>query len=178
MYGQVEVEPSEVILSDINASMLQVAKERASNLGHLERDDPLLSFLEANAEELPFQDGTLDAVTIAFGIRNCTHIDAVLREAFRVLKRGGRFLCLEFSHIPFPGLKEVYDAYSFHVIPTLGQYLVNDRDSYQYLVESIRRFPDQGHFAQMFRDAGFEEVSYTNLTFGVAAIHSGFKLGQ
>lgn len=143
--------------------------------------DPSLSWVVGDAENLPFKDNTFDCYTISFGIRNCTHIDKVLKEAYRVLKKGGRFLCLEFSHIetvaPFSApLQALYDAYSFNVIPTMGSIIASDRDSYQYLVESIRKFPNQSDFCALIEQAGFQLVSYKNLTFGVAAIHSGFKL--
>jgi len=129
-----------------------------------------------DAERLPMQNETFDAYTIAFGIRNCTHIEEVLSEAYRVLKKGGRFICLEFSKVDNPIISPIYEQYSFRLIPLIGQLIVNDRDSYQYLVESIKQFPDQDNFAAMIRNTGFRNVTYTNLAFGVAAIHSGFKL--
>lgn len=175
LYGITSVAPSEVILSDINPAMLGVGKERAAQQGYLESLDPKITIMEVNAQEIPLPDDSVDAVTMAFGIRNCTDIDAVLREGYRVLRHGGRFLCLEFSQVPHAGLRELYDLYSFHAIPAMGQAIAGDRDSYQYLVESIRKFPDQETFAAMFRDASFSQVSYTNLSFGVAAIHSGWK---
>ncbi len=137
-----------------------------------------MEFEEGNAESLNLPDNSVDAYTIAFGIRNCTHIDRVISEAYRVLKPGGRFMVLEFSHVENPVLRLGYDLHSFYVIPTLGQVVAHDRDSYQYLVESIRKFPKQQEFAQMIRDAGFKTIGdgYENLTFGVAAIHSGFKI--
>ena len=121
-------------------------------------------------------DNSFDAYTIAFGIRNCTNIDLVLKEAYRVLKPGGRLLVLEFSKVSNPVLKPIYDWYSFSVIPKMGQSIAQDSNSYQYLVESIRKFPVQEEFAQMIVDAGFKSITFENLTFGVAAIHSGFKL--
>ena len=136
--------------------------------------DTTLEFIEGDAQKLPFPDNSFDAYTIAFGLRNVTQIDLALREALRVLKRGGRFLCLEFSQV-HPAIRPVYDAYSFNVIPAVGQMVANDRPSYQYLVESIRNFPPQEDLVAMMRDAGFKQVTYDNLTFGVAAIHSGFK---
>jgi demethylmenaquinone methyltransferase/2-methoxy-6-polyprenyl-1,4-benzoquinol methylase len=126
--------------------------------------------------KLPFTDRSYDAYTIAFGIRNVTRIEDALAEAYRVLKPGGRFLCLEFSQIPNSGLQWLYDRYSFNVIPAMGQAIAGDRDSYQYLVESIRRFPDQDAFAEMIESGGFEQVSYRNLSMGIAALHSGWKL--
>jgi demethylmenaquinone methyltransferase/2-methoxy-6-polyprenyl-1,4-benzoquinol methylase len=135
-----------------------------------------LAFVQGNAENLPFESGRFEAYTIAFGIRNVTHIDAALAEAYRVLKPGSRFLCLEFSNVEMPLLDRLYDAYSFNAIPALGRLVAGDAESYRYLVESIRRFPDQERFAQMIRDAGFERVRYRNLTGGIAAIHSGWRL--
>ena len=126
--------------------------------------------------DLPFPDSSFDRYTISFGIRNVTRIPDALREAFRVLKPGGRLMVLEFSQLPVPLMQKAYDRYSFNVIPTMGRVVTGDRDSYQYLVESIRKFPDQETFAQMIRDAGFELVKYRNLTMGVAALHSGWKL--
>jgi 2-methoxy-6-polyprenyl-1,4-benzoquinol methylase len=170
-YGQ-KVDDN-VTVFDINPEMLKVGKQRAINRGLTK-----LSFVEGNAEKLPFEDNQFDCYTIAFGIRNCTNVDVVLKEAYRVLKPGGRFACLEFSHVTNPLLKQAYDLHSFYIIPTLGEVVAKDRDSYQYLVESIRKFPPQEEFAAMIREAGFETIDdgYENLTFGVAAIHSGFKL--
>jgi len=125
---------------------------------------------------LPFPDNTFDAYTISFGIRNVTRIPDAIAEAYRVLKPGGRFMVLEFSTIPTPGLQKLYDLYSFNVIPKMGQVIAGDADSYQYLVESIRQFPKQEPFAQMIREAGFEQVSYRNMTMGIAALHSGWKI--
>ncbi|XP_060065030.1 2-methoxy-6-polyprenyl-1,4-benzoquinol methylase, mitochondrial-like [Ylistrum balloti] len=161
-----------VTVCDINKEMLEVGKERAKEMGLAEG----LSWVQGNAESLSFGDNLFDAYTIAFGIRNCTHIDKVVEEAYRVLKPGGRFMCLEFSHVSNPLLRSVYDNYSFQVIPVMGQVLARDWKSYQYLVESIRQFPNQEEFATLIRKSGFKMVSYENLTFGVAAIHSGFKL--
>ncbi|KAJ3314694.1 2-hexaprenyl-6-methoxy-1,4-benzoquinone methyltransferase [Boothiomyces sp. JEL0838] len=162
----------DVRVLDINENMLQVGRERAKKKGYE------LEFVQGNAEELQFENDTFDAYTIAFGIRNCTHVDRVLSEAYRVLKPGGRFMCLEFSHVESPLIKAMYDMHSFYMIPKMGELIANDRESYQYLVESIRKFPKQTEFAEMIRNAGFKTVGdgYENLTFGVAAIHSGYKL--
>ncbi len=161
-----------VTVADINASMLDVGRERAEKRRLSENVD----FTLGNAEELPFESGRFDAYTIAFGIRNVPRIDKALAEAYRVLKPGGRFLCLEFSAVDVPLLDKVYDAYSFNVIPGMGQLVAGDAESYRYLVESIRRFPHQERFAEMIRSAGFSRVSYRNLTGGIAAIHSGWKI--
>lgn len=129
-----------------------------------------------DAEELPFDDDRFDVYTIAFGIRNVTHIDRALQEAHRVLKPGGRFLCLEFSQVNDPLISRLYDLYSFQVIPVIGEVIAGDWKSYQYLVESIRKFPNQEEFKDMIEDAGFQKVTYESLTSGIVAIHSGFKL--
>jgi demethylmenaquinone methyltransferase/2-methoxy-6-polyprenyl-1,4-benzoquinol methylase len=165
-------EGASVTVADINGEMLRVGRERAEKRRLGER----LEFVEANAEALPFADGRFDAATIAFGIRNVPRIDRALAEAYRVLKPGGRFLCLEFSAVDTAGLDRLYELYSFHVIPALGQVVAGDRESYRYLVESIRRFPNQARFATMIRDAGFARVEYRNLSGGIAAIHSGWKV--
>ncbi|WP_072370692.1 bifunctional demethylmenaquinone methyltransferase/2-methoxy-6-polyprenyl-1,4-benzoquinol methylase UbiE [Hyphomicrobium sp. NDB2Meth4] len=159
-------------LCDISPEMIAVGERRVADAGLQNR----ISFKEGNAEELPFADRSFDAYTIAFGIRNVTHIDKALAEAYRVLKIGGRFLCLEFSHVDVPILDRLYDFHSFEVIPRIGQAVAGDADSYRYLVESIRKFPNQEKFAALIRNAGFERVSCRNLTGGVAAIHSGWKL--
>jgi len=159
-------------LCDISPEMIAVGERRVAEAGLQNR----ISFKEGNAEELPFADRSFDAYTIAFGIRNVTHIDKALAEAYRVLKIGGRFLCLEFSHVDVPILDRLYDFHSFEVIPRIGQAVAGDADSYRYLVESIRKFPNQEKFATLIRNAGFERVSCRNLTGGVAAIHSGWKL--
>jgi demethylmenaquinone methyltransferase/2-methoxy-6-polyprenyl-1,4-benzoquinol methylase len=152
--------------------MLAVGRERAEARGLVDA----LRFAEANAESLPFADRSFDAVTIAFGIRNVPRIDAALAEAFRVLKIGGRFLCLEFSAVAMPGLGALYDLYSFNVIPALGRAVVGDAESYRYLVESIRRFPTPQAFAQMMRAAGFARVSHQLMSGGIVALHSGWRL--
>jgi demethylmenaquinone methyltransferase/2-methoxy-6-polyprenyl-1,4-benzoquinol methylase len=157
---------------DINASMLGVGAERAVKRGLQDN----LVFVEGNAESLSLPDASFDAYTIAFGIRNVPRIDKALSEAYRVLKPGGRFLCLEFSEVDMPVLDKVYEAWSFRAIPRIGEIVARDRESYEYLVESIRRFPNQENFASAIRAAGFERVTYRNLSGGIAAIHSGWKL--
>jgi demethylmenaquinone methyltransferase/2-methoxy-6-polyprenyl-1,4-benzoquinol methylase len=135
-----------------------------------------LDWIVGDAMALPFEDASFDRYTISFGIRNVTRIPDALSEAFRVLRPGGRLMVLEFSQLPNDGLQKLYDLYSFNVIPRMGQMIAGDRDSYQYLVESIRRFPDQETFAAMIRDAGFDQVGYRNLSMGIAALHSGWKI--
>ncbi|MZR12008.1 bifunctional demethylmenaquinone methyltransferase/2-methoxy-6-polyprenyl-1,4-benzoquinol methylase UbiE [Maritimibacter sp. DP07] len=157
---------------DMTESMLVEGRKRAEAAqmaGSLE-------WVVGDAMALPFDDNSFDVYTISFGIRNVTRIADALAEAYRVLKPGGRLMVLEFSQIPNDMMQKVYDLYSFNIIPRMGQVIANDRDSYQYLVESIRRFPDQETFAAMIRDAGFEQVKYRNLTMGIAALHSGWKI--
>ena len=163
---------AKAIVCDINASMLAVGRDRAEKRGL----SGSIDFVEGNAEDLPFESGRFDAYTIAFGIRNVPRIQRAIEEAYRVLKPGGKFLCLEFSMVDVPVLDRIYDAFSFKVIPPLGQLVANDRDSYQYLVESIRKFPHQERFAEMIRKAGFAKVGYRNMTGGVAALHWGHKI--
>jgi demethylmenaquinone methyltransferase/2-methoxy-6-polyprenyl-1,4-benzoquinol methylase len=158
------------VICDISAEMIQVGRARAEGLGDR------LAFVQGNAESLPFVAQSFNAYTIAFGIRNVTHIAAALAEAYRVLKPGGRFLCLEFSSVEVPLLDTLYDVYSFNAIPVLGGLVAGDSASYQYLVESIRRFPDQKSFMRLIENAGFERVRYRNLTGGIAAIHSAWRL--
>ncbi|KAI8919394.1 ubiquinone/menaquinone biosynthesis methyltransferase ubiE [Powellomyces hirtus] len=168
---------AKVTVVDINPAMLEVGKKRAVQLGH--SDPERLSFMEGNAENLSqIADASVDAYTIAFGIRNCTHVDRVLAEAYRVLKPGGRLAVLEFSSVNNPLLAPLYEFYSFNVIPAMGDLVAGDRASYAYLVESIRKFPTQQAFRDMIVDAGFkvEGAGWEDLTFGVAAIHSGFKI--
>ena len=160
-----------VILSDINAAMLSVGRDRAMDRGFAGS----VSLLVADAEKLPLPDRVVDRVSIAFGLRNCTNKDAVLAEARRVLKPGGRFLCLEFSRVQVAALMPVYDAWSFKVLPRLGGLVAKDSDSYRYLAESIRTFPDQETLAGMMRKAGFARVSVRNLSGGIAAIHAGWR---
>ncbi|MDI6838615.1 MAG: bifunctional demethylmenaquinone methyltransferase/2-methoxy-6-polyprenyl-1,4-benzoquinol methylase UbiE [Rhizobiaceae bacterium] len=157
---------------DINGSMLAVGAERAAKKGLSDN----VTFVEANAEELPFEDNSFDAYTIAFGIRNVPHIDVALKEAHRVLKRGGRLLVLEFSEVDMPLLDRFYDEWSFKAIPHFGRMITGDAEPYQYLVESIRKFPNQRDFAAMISNAGFSRVTFTNYTGGIAALHSGWKL--
>lgn len=161
-----------VTVLDINGSMLDVGRERAEKRKLLEN----LEFVEANAEELPFEANTFDAYTIAFGIRNVPDIPKALREAYRVLKPGGQLLVLEFSDVDVPMLDRIYDAWSFNAIPRIGKAITGDAESYQYLVESIRKFPDQKRFAKIIEDAGFSRVDYRNMTGGIAALHTGWKL--
>jgi demethylmenaquinone methyltransferase / 2-methoxy-6-polyprenyl-1,4-benzoquinol methylase len=160
-----------VTVADINPEMLEVGMARAQQRGI----DGLV-WTEANAETLTFPDRFFDAYTIAFGIRNVTDIPAALREAHRVLRRGGRFYCLEFSTTVWPGFAEVYDAYSHKVVPKLGQLLAQDADSYRYLIESIRRFPDMPTFERMIRDARFVQTRVEPMLGGLVAIHSGWKI--
>ncbi|XP_053671179.1 2-methoxy-6-polyprenyl-1,4-benzoquinol methylase, mitochondrial [Anopheles nili] len=167
--------PSHVTVCDINQNMLDVGQKRWKRL-NLSTAGDTIEWVCADAEKLPFDDASFTVYTIAFGIRNCTHIDRVLAEAYRVLKPGGRFMCLEFSHVNNEYLKRVYDQYSFEVIPPMGQILANQWQPYQYLVESIRKFPTQNEFKRMIINAGFKCVQFENLTLGVVAIHSGFKL--
>ena len=159
-----------VTVSDINQDMLDVGVERA-----MERGIDGLVWSRQNAEELSFGDRFFDAYTIAFGIRNVTRIDQALAEAHRVLRYGGRFFCLEFSTVEWPGFKEVYDAYSHKVVPKLGQAIAGDADSYKYLVESIRKFPKMPEFQRMIREAGFSQAKVEPILGGLVAIHSGWK---
>ena len=157
---------------DLTEPMLIEGRKRAE----AERMGEMLDWVVGDAMALPFPDNSFDVYTISFGIRNVTRPAEALAEAHRVLKPGGRLIVLEFSRIPTPGLMKLYDLYSFNVIPRMGQMIANDRDSYQYLVESIRQFPDQETFLQMVRDAGFAQAKYRNLTMGVACLHSGWKI--
>lgn len=157
---------------DINGSMLAVGQDRAVK----RKLDTHVNFVEANAEELPFENATFDAYTIAFGIRNVPRIDRALSEAFRVLKPGGRFLCLEFSDVEMPVLDKVYEAWSFNAIPQIGKIVAGDGEPYRYLVESIRKFPNQANFGAMICEAGFDRVTWRNYSGGIAALHSGWKL--
>ena len=167
-----------VTVCDINTEMLRVGQRRARERygSSLLDDSKALSFQEGNAQSLTnFKDNSFDLYTIAFGLRNVTDVDMALKEACRVLKPGGRFMCLEFSHIPQPQLQALYDMYSFNVIPAMGEAVANDRASYQYLVESIRKFSDQETLVKRMEAAGMEHAKYTNLTGGIVAIHEGWK---
>ncbi len=161
-----------VTIADINEKMVSVGRDRALDRGLSSG----LSYLVADAQHLPVPDSSVDTYTIAFGLRNVTHIDQALAEAFRVLRPGGRFFCLEFSHVILPGLDKIYDLYSFKLLPELGALIAKDRESYKYLVESIRRFPTQADLAVRMQTSGFERVEHRNLSGGIAAIHSGWKL--
>lgn len=161
-----------VTVYDINADMLEAGRERAAARGL----DGVVTFEQGNAERLTYADRSFDCVTIAFGIRNVPRIERALDEAYRVLKIGGRFLCLEFSSVDVPGIDALYELYSFQVIPRVGEVVTGDRDAYQYLVESIRKFPKAKAFARMVEAAGFRRVSFTPMTGGVVALHSGWRL--
>ena len=163
---------TKVTVLDINGDMLEVGRERAEKKGLADQ----LTFVEANAEDLPFPDGEFDAYTIAFGIRNVPRIEKALSEAYRTLKRGGHFLCLEFSQVEAPLLAKIYESYSFSMIPLIGRLVTGEAEPYRYLVESIRQFPPAEEFAAMIERAGFQRVGFTRLTGGVVAIHSGWKL--
>lgn len=161
-----------VTVLDINGSMLDVGRERAARRGLAE----YLEFVEANAEVLPFGDHSFDTYTIAFGIRNVPDMPRALREAHRVLKPGGQFVCLEFSEVQLPWLDRFYEAWSMNAIPRIGKAVTGDGESYRYLVESIRKFPNQSHFADAIRDAGFARVDHRDMTGGIAALHWGWKI--
>ncbi len=165
-------EGAQATVLDLTESMLTEGRARAEAA----QMQAALDWVVGDAMSLPFPDNSFDVYTISFGIRNVTDIPAALREACRVLRPGGRLMVLEFSQLPNPALQKAYDLYSFNVIPVMGQVVAGDRDSYQYLVESIRRFPDQESFAAMIRAAGFDMVKYRNLSMGIAALHSGWKL--
>ena len=161
-----------VVLSDINAAMLEQGKDRLLDKGVAGN----VTFVQADAEKLPFEDGSFRCVTIAFGLRNVTDKDRALAEIYRVLETGGQALILEFSKPPNAVIQKMYDRYSFDWLPALGQLVTGDRDSYQYLVESIRRHPDQETLASMMRDAGLEQVVYENLAGGIVALHRGYRV--
>ena len=161
-----------VVLADISGEMLAVGEAKIAQVGFADRCDAA----QVNAQSLPFRDSIFDGYTIGFGIRNVTEISEVLREAYRVLRPGGRFLCLEFSEVQVPMLDRLYELYSMRAIPAMGAAAAGDAESYQYLVESIRRFPAQDAFAEMIAEAGFENVKYRDLSGGIAALHSGWRL--
>lgn len=162
---------AEITVFDLNAEMLKVGEKRAIDRGYVHG----FQWIEGNAEKLPFADESFDVYSISFGLRNVTHIDDALSEAYRVLKPGGRFFCLEFSHVENATLRRAYDAYSFHVIPKIGEVITNDRDSYQYLAESIRQFPKPEDLADRIEAAGFDAAIYKVLSGGIACIHIGEK---
>ncbi|OAT26938.1 bifunctional demethylmenaquinone methyltransferase/2-methoxy-6-polyprenyl-1,4-benzoquinol methylase UbiE [Proteus myxofaciens] len=164
-------ENGEVVLADINDSMLKMGREKLRDHGIVGN----VNYVQANAEELPFPDNHFDCITISFGLRNVTDKAKALRSMFRVLKPGGRLLVLEFSKPVIEPLSKIYDAYSFHILPRIGQAIVNDADSYRYLTESIRMHPDQETLKGMMEEAGFDQVTYTNMTGGIVALHKGFK---
>ncbi|WP_460019383.1 bifunctional demethylmenaquinone methyltransferase/2-methoxy-6-polyprenyl-1,4-benzoquinol methylase UbiE [Magnetospira thiophila] len=171
-FGFLERGGGRVEVCDINHEMLSVGRDRGLDQGILDN----ITWTTGNAETLPIADCSVDAYTIAFCIRNVTRIPLALQEARRVLKPGGRFLCLEFSQVTVPGLRQLYDTYSFNLLPRVGQAVTGDRDAYQYLVESIRRFPDQQTFAVMIAEAGLDMVKVRNLSGGIAAIHTAWRL--
>ncbi len=171
-YAQAGGAGCRAVVCDISPEMLAVGRRKVETAGLSDR----LEFVTGNAETLPFADRSFEACTIGFGIRNVTHIDRALAEAYRVLKTGGRFLCLEFSHVDVPILDRLYDLHSFQVIPRLGELAAGSSEPYRYLVESIRKFPPQDRFAEMIRAAGFERVTYRNLVGGIAAIHSAWRI--
>jgi demethylmenaquinone methyltransferase/2-methoxy-6-polyprenyl-1,4-benzoquinol methylase len=171
-FGWLKAGGGPAVLSDINDSMLNVARDRATARGLLTD----ITFLVTDAEAVPLAGASFDRITIAFGLRNCTNKDAVLAEARRLLKPGGQFFCLEFSRLTVSALEKIYDAWSFEALPRLGKLVAGDSESYRYLAESIRMFPDQETLAEMMRAAGLERVKVRNLSGGIAAIHSGYRL--
>ncbi len=170
-YSRLVGETGQVVLADINDSMLKMGREKLRNLGIVGNVD----YVQANAEALPFPDNSFDCVTISFGLRNVTDKDKALQSMFRVLKPGGRLLVLEFSKPQFAALSKAYDAYSFHILPRIGELVASDAESYRYLAESIRMHPDQETLKGMMEAAGFENVTYTNMTGGIVALHRGYK---
>lgn len=170
-FSEIVGEKGQVVLADINDSMIKVGREKLHNQGYVGN----IEYVQANAEALPFADNTFDLVTIAFGLRNVTNKENALASIFRVLKPGGRLLVLEFSKPQQEWLNKAYDFYSFNILPTMGQVIANDKDSYQYLSESIRMHPDQDTLKGMMEEVGFDQVTYTNMTGGIVALHKGFK---
>jgi demethylmenaquinone methyltransferase/2-methoxy-6-polyprenyl-1,4-benzoquinol methylase len=171
-YRKAAGESAKITVCDINKEMLKVGRDRAIDRGYLKG----FEWVEGNAESLPFDDREFHLYSIAFGLRNVTHIDNALADAYRVLKPGGQFFCLEFSHLKNAALQKMYDEYSFRIIPKIGEVVAKDRDSYQYLVDSIRQFPKQAELSARLETAGFENVKVINLSGGIAAIHIGNKL--
>lgn len=165
-------ETADITVLDLDESMLKVGRNRAIDHGHLSA----FSWVNGNAESLPFSDESFDLYTIAFGLRNVTRIDTALAEAFRVLKPGGKFYCLEFSHVEEPLLSKFYDAYSYNIIPRIGEIIAKDKNSYKYLVESIRKFPSSHALLKRMGTAGFSRPRFENLSFGISAIHTGWKI--
>lgn len=163
---------AQITVCDLTHHMLATGQDRAIDKGFI---DDRLTWVCGNAESIPMSDNSFDVYTISFGLRNVTHIDTALKEAHRVLRPGGRFYCLEFSHVDNPLLAKAYDFYSYNVIPKIGKTVAKDEDSYQYLVESIRKFPDQETLKNRLMEAGFDKAEYQNLTGGIAAIHTGWK---
>jgi demethylmenaquinone methyltransferase/2-methoxy-6-polyprenyl-1,4-benzoquinol methylase len=171
-FGFLKAGGKKVVITDINEKMLTFGRDRAL-------DNAIIgggTWVLGNAEQLPFKASSFDAYVTAFCLRNVTHLDQALQEAERLLKPGGRFLCLEFSQVILPALSKLYDAYSFNILPLIGQVIAKDRSSYQYLAESIRRFPPQDQFTALIKSAGLEQVTYQNLSGGIAAIHSAWKI--
>lgn len=171
IHKRIKAQP-DVTVCDINTSMLSVGRDEALNKGIIDG----IEWVTGNAESLPLPDNSKDVYTIAFGLRNVTHIDNALKEAHRVLRPGGRFYCLEFSHLPDPAMQKIYDSYSYNLIPKMGEIVAKDADSYQYLVESIRKFPKQDALVRRIEAAGFDKAGYKNLSCGIAAMHWGWKL--
>jgi demethylmenaquinone methyltransferase/2-methoxy-6-polyprenyl-1,4-benzoquinol methylase len=157
-----------VIVSDLNEEMLKEGKKKLNN--------PKISWVQANAEQLPFEDDSFDYCTISFGIRNVTNIQKALHEVYRILKPGGKFVCLEFSNVEAPIVKQIYDFYSFKIIPNIGKIITGNKDAYTYLVESIKQFPKATVFLEMLKKAGFDMAEFRKLSFGIVAIHRGFKV--